>query len=403
MKIVFIYIFVFIEKETENSRKSRRRRRKEKMDDKCKYQKKRPERQYYRPPRMQRGTQKSKDIKQSPPHTAGIIRLPPQAAASFTSEKEPSPTNVKSKPQNQPEVPCCSFPVENKSQQQLGAIQSRQLFDPYNTNKPCVMIRPTPHIPYNQMPCPLRPHLFYQQMIGADINHDMLSIQWPHHYIHNPRDPRLPQMLFNRFEYPNQPSNIPGVLPMFTMENNLSEASMSKRKMKTIVEKNMNEILQLEKNLNIYLSGERPADEQFIEQCRWKIQKRYENVILADPQFCADNSLEQMLWKSAFFQFIEIYRRNIGMNINVEQSKKSLIKIIDEATIFFENVIERLQETFDFSIDKYIDQEYDREYPKYESIKYAALSAQKNLIYLGDLVRYKEQAQNTVNFGKARR
>lgn len=56
---------------------------------------------------------------------------------------------------------------------------------------------------------------------------------------------------------------------------------------------------------------------------------------------------------------------------------------------------------YDFSVDKYIEHEYEQD-DTHDRYKLVALCAQKLFMYLGDLSRYKELAGSTTGFVKAR-
>lgn len=58
---------------------------------------------------------------------------------------------------------------------------------------------------------------------------------------------------------------------------------------------------------------------------------RCEAVILADPDFCCRQNVEQMLWKSAFHQLIEALRRIMTDDPSyADDAKNKLLKIIEE-------------------------------------------------------------------------
>ena len=172
----------------------------------------------------------------------------------------------------------------------------------------------------------------------------------------------------------------------------------TRKKPKAIIEKALNEVMALENDLLLCIN-----DPQKFEQIRWRIQLRYEQIILNDLRICAELNIEQKLWKSAFYQFIEHYRRQMEQNSEQQSELKSALhKIIDEASLFFENLLVKMQETYGFVIEKLLAHEYDSETENYDTLKLAAISAQKIYLYLGDLSRYRECETRNSSFVKSK-
>jgi len=72
--------------------------------------------------------------------------------------------------------------------------------------------------------------------------------------------------------------------------------------------------------------------------------------------------------------------------------------------VFYEQLINKLQTTYDFSLDAYINTEVQAEHKSVgRLVRLALISCQRTLICLGDLARYREQANRTSNYGQARR
>lgn len=76
-----------------------------------------------------------------------------------------------------------------------------------------------------------------------------------------------------------------------------------------------------------------------------------------------------------------------------------LIKL--QGTAYFDNLLELLEQTYKFKLETFLS-------PNNVSTKglgfagLALVSAQKIFLFLGDLARYKEQVNETSNFGKSR-
>ena len=71
--------------------------------------------------------------------------------------------------------------------------------------------------------------------------------------------------------------------------------------------------------------------------------------------------------------------------------------------MFYESLLEKLQKTYEFSLDQFLDS--SRPHPEVlkRLTKLAVMSAQRVMICLGDLARYREQTHLSSNFGKAKR
>uniref|UniRef100_A0A1E1X4F2 Putative nonsense-mediated mrna decay protein n=1 Tax=Amblyomma aureolatum TaxID=187763 RepID=A0A1E1X4F2_9ACAR len=192
-------------------------------------------------------------------------------------------------------------------------------------------------------------------------------------------------------------------------------------RVKPLVEKNLHDAALLERELATYLSkGIQNIDTKAMGHCRWKLQLRYENVILADPRHCAERNVESNLWKSAFYHGIETFRRIMDECPDFqEEAKMQLLNLVDEGTIFYENLLDKFQETYGFSLNQFLEPELcgslgtgsspssggtgaagGRSLP--DSVRLVLISVQKIYICLGDLARYREQAMGTTNYGKAR-
>ncbi|RWS26352.1 telomerase-binding protein EST1A-like protein [Leptotrombidium deliense] len=334
----------------------------------------------------------------------GIIRLPPNTAAAITAISSPhSKSSVYQQTQEER-----GDAVDMMRSRQYGILTPRQLFNPYQANKPCVVIRPTYQTVIshaNSRPDVQGSHV--SSPPTADIltfNH--LTYSYPYNRI--PEHNLSVSSSRSNFlvDFPSSSStcvsNVTGILPIpRTSIGAYDNSSLMRKKLKPVVEKNMKEVLGFEKELQLMLSRNQTLDERSLNQIRWKIQLRYEHIILTDLKFCAECNIEQMLWKCVFYQFIEMHRKELEENSR-EESKDSLNKLVEEASTFFENLLVNLQDKFEFNVDQYIEHEYDPEIAGYDIIKLAAISAQKIYLYLGDLARYKEQASGTSNFGRAR-
>ncbi|XP_031779965.1 telomerase-binding protein EST1A isoform X3 [Nasonia vitripennis] len=127
-----------------------------------------------------------------------------------------------------------------------------------------------------------------------------------------------------------------------------------------------------------------------------------QTLLTTDLKFCQTENIEQHFWKLVFYNIIEILRKPIPKeDIELkEQYKKLLLQIIEEGTAYFTNLLSVLETTYNFRIDTYLTSTVP---PKGLGIVGLALvSTQKILLFLGDLARYKELANESVNYGKSR-
>lgn len=123
---------------------------------------------------------------------------------------------------------------------------------------------------------------------------------------------------------------------------------------------------------------------------------------MTDLKFCQAENVEQHFWKIMYYNIIEILRKPIAQeNIELrEQYKKILLKLVDEGTAYFTNLLVVLENTYNFKTDDFLSSSAP---PKgLGMLGLALVSVQKIFLFLGDLARYKELAHDTSNYGKSR-
>eukprot|EP00061_Rhincodon_typus_P008015 g30237.t1 len=129
----------------------------------------------------------------------------------------------------------------------------------------------------------------------------------------------------------------------------------------------------------------------------------YERCILTDIEYSDTQNVEQTMWKNAFYQVIEKFRQMLKEpSENGDEIRGKLLSLLDEGTNFFDNLLHKLQITYQFKLDDYMDGMAIRSKPLRKVVKYALISAQRCMICQGDISRYREQANDTTNYGKAR-
>uniref|UniRef100_UPI003AAD39D3 telomerase-binding protein EST1A n=1 Tax=Centroberyx gerrardi TaxID=166262 RepID=UPI003AAD39D3 len=139
-------------------------------------------------------------------------------------------------------------------------------------------------------------------------------------------------------------------------------------------------------------------------QLRADLLTLYEQVILTDIEFSDSQNLDQALWKNVFYQVIERFRQLLKdpNNDNMPRIRNMLLTLLDEGAIFFDALLQKLQTVFQFKLEDYMDGMAIRARPLRKTVKYALISAQRCMICQGDIARYREQASDSANYGKAR-
>uniref|UniRef100_A0A671TYK6 Telomerase-binding protein EST1A n=1 Tax=Sparus aurata TaxID=8175 RepID=A0A671TYK6_SPAAU len=87
---------------------------------------------------------------------------------------------------------------------------------------------------------------------------------------------------------------------------------------------------------------------------------------------------------------------------NTPHIRNMLLTLLDEGALFFDALLQKLQTVYQFKLEEYMDGMAIRARPLRKTVKYALISAQRCMICLGDIARYREQASDSANYGKAR-
>ncbi|XP_059207493.1 telomerase-binding protein EST1A [Centropristis striata] len=139
-------------------------------------------------------------------------------------------------------------------------------------------------------------------------------------------------------------------------------------------------------------------------QLRGDLLGLYEQVILTDIDFSDSQNVDQALWKNVFYQVIERFRQLLKDPTydNASHIRNMLLTLLDEGAQFFDTLLQKLQTVYQFKLEDYMDGIAIRARPLRKTVKYALISAQRCMICQGDIARYREQASDTANYGKAR-
>ncbi|GLV32356.1 Smg6 [Carabus blaptoides fortunei] len=128
-----------------------------------------------------------------------------------------------------------------------------------------------------------------------------------------------------------------------------------------------------------------------------------EYLLVKDIKFCQTENVENHYWKLLYYNIIEIMRKSITADAeNKEQYKSIILSLIDEGTKYFERLLEVLEDTYKFKLDTYLGVNKLPPSKGLGFIGLALVSAQKMFLFLGDLARYKEQVNETSNYGRCR-
>jgi len=130
---------------------------------------------------------------------------------------------------------------------------------------------------------------------------------------------------------------------------------------------------------------------------------------MQDLKFSQMENVEQHIWKLTFYNVIEMLRKGQSEETNPEAKemhKKTLLAVIEDGVKFFDTLLTALQETHNFSIEELTGagapmlSQLPNKYPPFTNL--AIISAQKVCLFMGDLARYKEQANDSSNFNRAK-
>lgn len=163
------------------------------------------------------------------------------------------------------------------------------------------------------------------------------------------------------------------------------------------------EVETLDRELQWLLSsGGLIANWDRISSLRESLKKSLRILLETDMKFCQAENVEQHFWKLLYYNMIEMLRKMMPKEAceSRDVCKQMMLKIIDEGTGYFENLLVVLENKYKFKLDDFL---VSALLPNgLGLVGLALVSAQKIFLFLGDLARYKEQANETTNYGKSR-
>ncbi|XP_045155505.1 telomerase-binding protein EST1A isoform X1 [Echinops telfairi] len=346
----------------------------------------------------------------------GILILPAHTTLSVTSASSPEAT---------PLQPRLLFGSGSKGSRSWGrGGTTRRLWDPNNPDQKPALKSQTPQLHFLDTDDEVSPTSWGDSRQAQASYYKFQNSDNPYYY---PRTPgpasQYPYTGYSPLQYPVGPTNgvypgpyYPGyptpsgqyvcsALPAST----LSPEEMEQH-MRNMQQQELHRLLRVADNQELQLSNLLSRDRispeglEKMSQLRAELLQLYERCILLDIEFSDNQNVDQILWKNAFYQVIEKFRQLLkDPNVdNPEQIRNRLLELLDEGTDFFDGLLQKLQVTYKFKLEDYMDGLAIRSKPLHKTVKYALISAQRCMICQGDIARYREQANDTANYGKAR-
>ncbi|KAL0597406.1 Telomerase-binding protein EST1A [Plecturocebus cupreus] len=361
--------------------------------------------------------QESKNLKQElRGHGRGILILPAHTTLSVNSA---------SSPESAPLGPRLLFGSGSKGPRSWGrGGTTRRLWDPNNPDQKPALKTQTPQLHFLDTDDEVSPTSWGDSRQAQASYYKFQNSDNPYYY---PRTPgpasQYPYAGYNPLQYPVGPTNgvypgpyFPGYptpsgqyvcspLPAGTMSPEEVEQHM-----RNMQQQELHRLLRVADNQELQLSNLLSRDRispeglEKMAQLRAELLQLYERCILLDIEFSDTQNVDQILWKNAFYQVIEKFRQLVkDPNVeNPEQIRNRLLELLDEGSDFFDSLLQKLQVTYKFKLEDYMDGLAIRSKPLRKTVKYALISAQRCMICQGDIARYREQASDTANYGKAR-
>ncbi|XP_012273002.1 telomerase-binding protein EST1A isoform X2 [Orussus abietinus] len=299
----------------------------------------------------------------------------PRQMSPPTEQNNPQPPGVLVLPDRSQSPRCVTPPRQQLSQQQ------RTLFDPNNPNRPIIVTSPgsraAPQLRENEGPATSSASPF-----GSHT-----SFPQAHPFQGTQLDNVPPPYIADQFGSVRPPWYDP-------YSENFRSA------------KNPFLLLRIE-NADLELqfilsSGGFITNWERVSYNRQILQQSLKTLLETDIKFCQTENVEQHIWKILFYNLIEMFRKSMPKEATErrEQYKKIMLSIIDEGTAYLENLLTVLETTYNFKLSTYLTSVTP---PKgLGFLGLALISAQKIFLFLGDLARYKEQVNETTNYGKSR-
>lgn len=156
-----------------------------------------------------------------------------------------------------------------------------------------------------------------------------------------------------------------------------------------------------EMDINYYVSSNQlPVEFRRIMDIRSHLQGCYRQLLLTDIRLCQKKNIEGSLWKTLYYTIIEKLREYISREPSLKaRSQATLLMLVDEGLCYLQDLLEALQQEYGFTLEDYLEEDGEVR----GRVRVALLSAQKLLLALGDLARYREYNNATPNYMEAKK
>ncbi|KAK6192689.1 hypothetical protein SNE40_004118 [Patella caerulea] len=273
----------------------------------------------------------------------------------------------------------------------------RMLFDPNNPKKPIVITNSKLKFNDPATSSPTSPetdqaygynHGYHDTSPGYQDNNPQPGY---YNYQQSRSDPRL-EGSYDRGPYSHSNGDFDQLI-----------STMSRHRCQVVAQQLLHEALQIDNQLTHILACRVHGEDGWrnIHRMRHELKGRLQQVLLLDPPLANKHSIEQLLWKSAYYQVIEVFRKNLVEETD-DNTKAQLLQILQEGTDFFEGLVKRMQAVYNFDLETFLDANQPPPDNVNRTVKLCLVIAQKLIICLGDISRYREQANETTNYGRAR-
>jgi len=140
------------------------------------------------------------------------------------------------------------------------------------------------------------------------------------------------------------------------------------------------------------------------QKLRTDIQRIFEELLRIEMRFCQQEHIEHFFWKLLFYKIIELLRHQMEDcdSASKKAFKEKALEIVDGGTRYLESLLNHLETSHKFQMEEFIGDNAATYKSGLGYVGLALVSAQKLFLFLGDLARYREQINQTNNFGRAK-
>ncbi|KAJ8976809.1 hypothetical protein NQ317_012368 [Molorchus minor] len=125
-----------------------------------------------------------------------------------------------------------------------------------------------------------------------------------------------------------------------------------------------------------------------VEKLRQFLKEALEYLLCKSMKFCQSANVEQHFWKILYHNIIEVTRNAISNDMKGQSILRGLLSL--------------LEESYNFKLGEFLGPNSMLSHKGLGLVGLALISAQKLFLFLGDLGRYREQVNETSNYGKCR-